>query len=118
MEWITHYGTGMPIGKSTIWTIFWLGRFSRLAEEKCGTLIPRKTIVAHLCGSVRGKDPHVRQALIDRFGGDTAIGRKKTPGPLYGIHTHVWSALAVAVAWWELSPLQPPAKVWDDGVPT
>ena len=31
----------------------------------------------------------------------TAIGLKKTPGPLYGITKHLWPALAVAVVAWD-----------------
>lgn len=39
-------------------------------------------------------------ALIDRFGGkDAAIGRKATPGPLYGITKDLWSALAIAITY-------------------
>ena len=52
----------------------------------------------HFCNSVQAKDGNIRQALIDRFGGkEGAIGKKKTPGPLYGVHAHEWPALAVAV---------------------
>jgi len=51
----------------------------------------------HLCGSARAKDTNIRQALIDRYGGSAAIGKKAAPGPLYGVSKDVWSALAVAV---------------------
>ena len=51
-----------------------------------------------LCKNNRAKDKNIRQALIDRFGpGKAAIGTKKAPGPLYGLKSHLWSALAVAV---------------------
>ena len=59
--------------------------------------IGRKAVKIHLCGSMRAKDPNIRQALIDRYGGSSAIGRKATPGPLYGVAGDVWAALAVAV---------------------
>jgi hypothetical protein len=36
----------------------------------------------------------VRQALIDRLGPQ---GTKKNPGPTYGMRSHLWAALAVAV---------------------
>jgi hypothetical protein len=29
----------------------------------------------------------------------TAVGRKAAPGPLFGIHADVWSALAIAVTY-------------------
>jgi hypothetical protein len=36
--------------------------------------------------------------MIDRFGPgkEKAIGRKATPGPLYGVKKDIWSALAIA----------------------
>jgi len=55
----------------------------------------------HLCGQARAKDANIRQALIDRFGGAAAIGRKAAPGPLYGISGDVWQALGLAVTWWD-----------------
>ena len=42
---------------------------------------------------------NVRQALIDRHGGATAIGKKASKGPLYGCSADVWAALGVAVYW-------------------
>ncbi|HET6477318.1 MAG TPA: hypothetical protein VFH93_14740 [Thermoleophilia bacterium] len=45
------------------------------------------------------KDANIRQALLDRFGGPAAVGRKAAPGPLYGIARDVWSALAIAVTY-------------------
>jgi hypothetical protein len=32
-------------------------------------------------------------------GGSAAVGRKASPGPLYGISRDVWSALAIAVTY-------------------
>ena len=62
--------------------------------------IPRKEVVTALCGSSKANDASVRQALIDRYGGkEKAIGKKKAPGPLYGVTKDVWSALAVAIVW-------------------
>jgi hypothetical protein len=58
----------------------------------------RREVKTNLCGSMKAKDGNVRQALIDRFGGkEKAIGKKKTPGPLYGFSADVWQALAVAI---------------------
>ena len=58
------------------------------------TLCYRKDIKLHLCGTTKARDPNVRQALIDRLG---KPGTKKNPGPTYGVSSHAWSALAVAV---------------------
>ena len=51
-----------------------------------------------LCGDARAKDPNIRAALIDRWGGSkaAAVGTKKSPGPLYGFKSDMWAALAVA----------------------
>ena len=45
------------------------------------------------------RDSLVRQRLIEMHGGDrsSAVGTKKAPGPLYGVASHAWAALAVAV---------------------
>ena len=46
------------------------------------------------------RDSLVRQRLIEMHGGErrAAMGTKKAPGPLYGVSSHAWAALAVAVA--------------------
>lgn len=95
---------GMPVGREVFETVRWSGRF----EEACGRpveYLPRRAVKLQLCGSSRAKDPNVRQAVLDRYGGkDRAIGKKSAPGPLYGIHGDVWSALAVAITWSETEP--------------
>jgi hypothetical protein len=94
---------GMAVGKTTFETVCWIGRF---AEQSCQSIrsfgpkrIYRSDVKLHLCGSMRAKDANIRQALIDRFGPSKgqAIGLKKAPGPLYGVKSHLWAALAVAV---------------------
>lgn len=90
------------VGKETFDSVFWAGRiYERWAVvrgEESAIVLPRKTAVAHLCGTSTAGDSGVRQALIDRFGGKAkAIGRKATPGPLYHIKEDLWSALGVAV---------------------
>lgn len=89
---------GMPVGKEVFETCMWIGRFD---PDCTAILIPRREIKLHLCNSARAKDAHVRQALIDRFGPgkQKAIGLKKSPGPLYGFKSHMWSALALAVTY-------------------
>lgn len=94
-------GFGMAVGAEVFETVFWSGRFAEAASPLRVDRIGRKAVKAQLCGTHRAKDPNVRQALIDRFGGSTAIGRKATPGPLYGIAGDQWAALAVAVAYAE-----------------
>jgi len=69
-------------------------------------VLDRKTIKVQLCGVTSAKDADVRDALIHEYGGskERAIGKKKTPGPLYGITGHLWAALAVAVTAADLEP--------------
>jgi hypothetical protein len=89
-EWIESYG--LKVGRSVFETCLEVGRLVDSANEI--RLIPRRLIKLHLCGTMRAKDPNVRQALLDKIG---PAGTKKNPGPLYGVSGHGWSALAVAV---------------------
>lgn len=99
LEMVASYG--MPVGEDVFRTVFWCGRFVE-RWSKPWTGIVRLKVKMCLCHDTRAKDANIRQALIDRFGGkDKAIGKKKTPGPLYGVKGDVWSALAVAVTWWD-----------------
>lgn len=100
IEMIASYG--MPVGKEVFETCVWIGRYIEVVREPEPTLIYRKDVKLHLCQSARAKDPNVRQALIDRFepsggGKIPQIGTAKQPGPLYGVTSHIWAALAVAV---------------------
>lgn len=138
IEMIGHYGTGMPAGGEVFDTCVWIGRFfeawwQRQGGEKFGLnqpeLIKRATVKAHLCRSAKAKDGNVRQAVIDRYGGEArGIGGTKCgtckgqgwrgrshdqcgpcegsgwqypPGPLYEVTKDVWQALGLAVTWKE-----------------
>lgn len=96
IEMIASYG--MPVGAEIFDTCVWIGRFIE-GWGSNSVRIFRKNVKLHLCGSSRAKDPNVRQALIDRYGPgkEKAIGKKATPGPLYGMSGDCWAALAVAV---------------------
>lgn len=96
IEMIACYG--MPVGKETFETCLWIGRFleandSHPFDNPTSRLVYRKDVKIHLCGSMKAKDPNIRQALIDKHG---APGTKKQPGPTYGVSGHLWAALAVA----------------------
>lgn len=88
---------GMPVGREVFETVRWAGRFEQAAHPLSVVWIPRRAVKLALCQSPKANDASIRQALIDRFGGSSAIGRKADPGPLYGITKDVWSALALAV---------------------
>ena len=101
-EWIE--AMGMAVGKEVFETVAWTGRFWHAAERFYR--VTRRECKLHLCGSMRAKDPNVRRALLDLYpdsgGGSTPqVGTAKKPGPLFGVRSHLWSALAVAVTFGE-----------------
>jgi hypothetical protein len=90
---------GMAVGREVFDTVHWAGRFTEAAHPTPVVQLPRRAVKLAICGSAKARDANIRQALIDRFGGSAAIGRKATPGPLYGVAKDVWSALAIAVTY-------------------
>lgn len=88
---------GMPVGKEVFETCYWIGRYIE-AFRFPFTMLYRGEVKLHICGSAKAKDPNIRQALIDKFGGPDSI---KKGGPLKGISKDVWSALAIAVTYAE-----------------
>lgn len=101
LEMIASYG--MPVAREVFETCLWIGRFQQAWHSPADVrLIYRKDVKLHLCGTTKAKDGNVRQALIDLFpstgGGKTPqIGIKAKPGPLFGVSTHAWPALGVAI---------------------
>lgn len=86
---------GMPLGRESIQTILWAGRFMQAWRNPDAVrLIERRQVKSELCGSGRAKDANVRAALLERVG---PRGTKQDPGPTYGVKSHAWAALAVAV---------------------
>jgi hypothetical protein len=86
---------GMAVGAEVFETCIWIGRFVQAWHTPDDVLrIKRTQVKLQLCGSARAKDANVRQALLDAVG---APGVKANPGPTYGVKSHAWSALAVAV---------------------
>jgi hypothetical protein len=93
IEMVSSYG--MPVGREVFETVVWIGRFQqawRCPEDV--RLIYRRDVKMHLCASARAKDANIRQALLDAVGPQ---GVKASPGPTYGVKSHAWAALAVAV---------------------
>ena len=93
IEMIASYG--MAVGREVFETCVWIGRFQQAwGDPEAVRLVYRRDVKLHLCGSARAKDPNIRQALIDMLGPQ---GTKKAPGPTYGVRSHAWAALGVAV---------------------
>ena len=103
IEMIESYG--MPVGREVFETCVWIGRFKQAWHAPDAvSMVYRSDVKSHLCGSAKAKDANIRQALLDMFpatgGGKTPqIGTKGNPGPLYGVSSHAWAALAVAVTY-------------------
>jgi hypothetical protein len=101
IEMIASYG--MPVGREVFETCVWIGRFTQAWHDpEAVRLVYRKDVKLHLCGSPKAKDSNIRQALLDLFprtggGAVPQVGTKARPGPLYGVSTHAWPALGVAI---------------------
>lgn len=104
IEMIACYG--MPVGSETFETCVWIGRFVECLTQGHPMLptamIFRRDVKLFLCNSSKAKDANVRQAILDLYpktgGGKVRqIGVKSKRGPLYGVKSHIWSALAVAL---------------------
>jgi len=108
IEMIASYG--MAVGKTTFETCVWIGRFIQAynKDNENHTCIYRGDVKDALCRSRKAKDANIRQALIDRYKGTGGgkcpqVGTKSSPGPLYGISTHAWPALAIGHTWIEMN---------------
>lgn len=100
IEMVESYG--QPVGRETFETVMWIGLFLSAVGTVDYQLITRREVKRILCGrDTKVTDAVIRQRLIDIYGGSDAIGRKKNPGPLYGIVKDMWAALAVGVAWFQ-----------------
>ena len=101
IELVASYG--MPVGREVFETVRWIGRFQQVWNCPDDVmLIYRRDVKLHLCNSAKAKDANIRQALLDMFprtggGKMPQIGTKSKPGPLYGVSSHAWSALALAI---------------------
>jgi hypothetical protein len=94
IESLSYQGGRAGVGKETFDTAIWAGRFYQVVPDGRAVLIPRNTVRTRVARSAFAGDPEVRKALIARFG---PVGTARQPGPLYGITSHRWAALAVAV---------------------
>lgn len=93
IERIVSYG--MAVGQETFDTCIWTGRM--MQRWPCPDevfLVERKAVKKHVCGKASVGDPEVRASLIKLLGPQ---GTKASPGPTYGVKSHAWAALGVAV---------------------
>ena len=111
-----HYGPlaieypqprGQTMYRQLVDTIFWIGRFVEAYGLATWFPIDRKDVKMHLCGRVlKITDANVRAAIISQFpatgrGRHPEIGVKASPGPLFGVHSDIFQAIAVALTFFE-----------------
>lgn len=99
IEMVACYG--MPVGAEVFETCVWIGRMIEHAGVLNVERMKRNEVKMALCHRTKGvNDGVIRQALIDMFGPskECAVGKKKSPGPLFGMSGDVWQAAALAVA--------------------
>ena len=92
----------MPVGKSTILSVEWNGRFVQAAysRKKPYSFVYRVEEKMHFCNSVKAKDTNIRKALIERyakFDFKSGHGTKKNPDYFYGVSNDAWSGIAICV---------------------
>ena len=107
IEGLTSYGS--IVGATTWETAYVVGYVQRLAEEigaEC-VVLTRPDVALALAGSRRATDAQIHEACRDIYrkaglacggGAEPCRGTKAQPGPLYGVRSHAWDALAVALA--------------------
>jgi Holliday junction resolvasome RuvABC endonuclease subunit len=83
------------IAGSSLWqTAYMIGMIFDRTEPIRFVLLPSRTVTTAICGLARCSDKDIKIALEERYG---PPGTKKNPGQLYGMDSHVRSALAVAL---------------------
>ena len=102
IEMLQSYG--MPVGKTTLFTALWCGRFHERLSDYVENIdyIYRKDEKICLCGQMRAKDSNIRQALIDRFAKfdfKQGKGSKDNPDWFFGFKADMWAAAAVGTTW-------------------
>lgn len=113
IEWLSNQG--QAVGATTFDTARWIGRFEQQFLDRGfdPTLVPRRDIKLWFLGQPNGRDSQITNAVCDRYGGSLAAakGVKRAKGPCYGMRSHIWQALAVALYVYErhTTPVSPQA---------
>lgn len=124
---------GLPTAADEMETLVEVGRFIQKAEQLglAWSFAFRTDIKVHITGRSNTGDSHVRQALLDRFGGEAVAiggkrcktcqgkcvrGREKNPcdacqatglqsprGELFGMTKHAFAAAAVLIYWLDVA---------------
>ena len=94
IEMIACYG--QRVGREVFETCVWIGRFIEASWAENVRLCYRKDILKHFGAQ---NDSEIMHTLIAMYGisRKEALGTKKKPGRLHGMHDHLWQALAVGL---------------------
>ena len=94
IERIVSYGK--VVGDETFQTVHWAGRFQQAWACPDEVKMIRRLDVKKALGLMgSAQDKQVNAALLEQVG---PKGTKANPGPTYGVTSHAWAALGVAVA--------------------
>lgn len=106
-----------PRGQMLTWqivdTCVWFGDFRAVFRGPTWVPVDRSDVKMHITGNPRAKDSNIRAALIERWGGkEVAVGKKASPGPLYGMTKDMWQALAVGITYLERGAYRKVVHSW------
>jgi hypothetical protein len=87
--------TNQRLGNESIETIHWGGRFHQASGDPDSVvLVPRAKVKKQLGLTQRDGDKEVNARLAALIG---PKGTKAAPGPCFGVSSHSWAALGVAI---------------------
>lgn len=101
IETIMPYGA--RVGMETFETCFFIGELKLLTWQRIGAnarLINRHQVKSHICQTTKATDADLADALRVKFGVSKKEAGKKG-SPLFGVKSHSWAALALAVTFME-----------------
>lgn len=97
---------GFSVGATIFDTVWWTGAFCEAFNGTDCESVPwvsRNQVKVAMCGQcTKVNDAAIRKRLLWLYSEDgrlserEVVGTRKHPGPLHGVKSHAWSALAVA----------------------
>lgn len=97
---------GMPIGRETLETCVWIGRFYQVARDTVGptqvSRLPRRAVKKYLGLKPGAGDKDVRAALMRTL--------EHNPIEWNDLRSHQFAALGICVTWWNTERSRQPLK--------
>lgn len=97
---------GMPAGDDVFETVFWTGRLFQVARDTVGiaqvSRLSRTKVRKYLQLQKSGSYKNVKEALERRL--------ERSPEDWHNLRSHQWSAMAIAVTWWNTERERQPLK--------